>query len=185
MLSPEKVLWSTCPWFQGLGSGWGREGEIPAHNQQTNPSSRFLPFVMGWFTMVLLRSLHYFRSSMLGSFQFLMLLPYEGLCYSEVALSWFPPGGQKGKGYILTTWGKTPKRVRRRGSFWREFFFEISSPMAFQFLGSRPTVNMCSDTISIATQPTTVKSPCFLCHPWISMLAHTVLRWNTITSHVK
>ena len=44
----------------------------------------------------------------------------------------------------------------------------------FQFLGSRPTVNMCSDTISVATRLKTSQASVFLCHPWISMLAHTV-----------
>ena len=45
---------------------------------------------------------------------------------------------------------------------------------SFQFLGSRPTVNMCPDTISIATRLKKSQASVFLCHPWISMLAHTV-----------
>ena len=53
---------------------------------------------------------------------------------------------------------------------------ERSIPRAFQFLGSRPTVNMCSDTISVTTRfRKGSKSLCLMCHPWIGMLAHTVL----------
>ena len=58
--------------------------------------------------------------------------------------------GQKGKRYGLTKreyLNKTRKRREVKDLFEKESFLRKSFLWACQFLGSRPTVNMCSDTI--------------------------------------
>ena len=65
------------------------------------------------------------------------------------------PCGQKGQVYILTIGGESVYLIKsekmRSKSLFENKVFEKSCPRAFRFLGSRPTVNMCSDTISVAT----------------------------------